>query len=168
MATEDLLRVILAFLLATTLAYRGSKRKSLSLSGSVAAFVVGFIAFATSYCHGTLLLIFYLTGSRVTRIKEEVKAKLEYNYQPVGQRNCIQVLTNSVLASIVAILHMFVIANDSHPKEIYSFCAQPNGFSLHDKQHVYTLLWCLYATTPVPMETPGQVNLVSLLVQNLD
>lgn len=143
MSTQDFIRTVLALIFAISLAYRGWKRKSLSISGSIAAFIVGFIAFATSYCHGTILIMFYLTGSRVTRIKENVKATLEVNYQHGGQRNYIQVLTNSILATIVAILHMFLI-NDSTDNEQYSFCAYPIDFSVNNKKHMNSLFWCLY------------------------
>jgi uncharacterized membrane protein len=92
----------------------GIRKRSLSKSGSIAAFVVGFVSLAVSYRFGLILLLFYYTSSSMTKYKEPQKAKLESNYQFGGQRDAIQVLANSFLATIVAIVYSFYIGEDSH------------------------------------------------------
>ena len=67
------LRVSLALLLATGLSWHGKRKKSLDDSGSAAAFFVGFISFAASYRFGAILIIFYLSSSRLTKLKSEMK-----------------------------------------------------------------------------------------------
>ena len=47
-----------ATLLATSLAVRGSKKKSLSKSGAIAGFVVGFLSIACGW-RGMLVIVFY-------------------------------------------------------------------------------------------------------------
>jgi uncharacterized membrane protein len=45
-------RVCVGFCIAITLARRGIRKKSLDLSGAIAAFFVGFITFASGYRFG--------------------------------------------------------------------------------------------------------------------
>jgi len=59
---------IIPFLLATLLSGHGWRRKSLSPSGAVTAFVVGFLTMAGgTRTFGVSLIGFYLTGSRATK-----------------------------------------------------------------------------------------------------
>lgn len=107
------IRVILAIIIALLLATHGYRKRSLSISGSIAAIVVGFIAFSGSLRFGFILIVFYYTSSRVTKIKEDIKAKLEMDYQIGGQRSYIQVLSCSLLASIVVIVYYIKIGEDT-------------------------------------------------------
>lgn len=90
------------------------KKGSLSTSGCFAAFFVGFISLSVSYRFGIILLLFYYTGSKITRYKEAKKAKLESDYQYGGQRDAIQVFANSLIGTIVAIIYYINIGEDSH------------------------------------------------------
>lgn len=93
------LRVAAAFALACALALDGLRKKSLDISGAIAAFVVGFIALGASVRFGLILIIFYWTSSKLTKWKSDRKAKLEANFKAGGQRDAIQVLANSALAT---------------------------------------------------------------------
>ncbi len=106
------MRLCLASALALGLSYHGWKKKSLDWSGCLAACIVGFIAVATSYRNGLLLLSFYYSSSKLTKMKEDVKASLEEDYAPGGQRNWIQVLANSLLSTILAIIYYVYIGED--------------------------------------------------------
>ena len=70
------LRILLAFILASALSYHGKRKKSLDSSGSAAAFVVGFVSFTASYRFGAILIIFYLSSSRLTKLKADLKQVL--------------------------------------------------------------------------------------------
>lgn len=100
--------------------FSGKKKGSLSISGCLAAFFVGFISLGISYRFGLILLLFYYTSSKITRYKESEKSKLESDYQFGGQRDAIQVLANSFLGTIVAIIYYVYIGEDSHVR-FYSF-----------------------------------------------
>lgn len=64
--------------LATLLATHGYRKGSLSLSGALAAFTVGYLTLANPFpLFGTLMIVFYLAGSRVTKVKADIKASLE-------------------------------------------------------------------------------------------
>ena len=106
------IRILLAILISLGLAIHGYRKKSLDTTGSIAAIFVGFISFATSYRFGLILILFYYTSSKLTKVKEDVKAKLESNYVHGGQRNWIQVFANSILATIIALIYVYYIGDD--------------------------------------------------------
>lgn len=118
-----LLRSSIAFAIAISLAVHGLKKKSLNLSGCVAAFTVGFCSFAASYRFGLILILFYLSSSKLTKLKEDVKETLEEDYQRGGQRNWIQVLANSFLATLIAVMYFGALGEDKWIK----FSALPSG-----------------------------------------
>lgn len=66
-------------LLALLLSAHGLRKGSLSTSGSIAAFFVGYLSLAVegNKTFGVVLLCFYLAGSRATKVKSEFKAKCE-------------------------------------------------------------------------------------------
>ncbi|KAG7444122.1 uncharacterized protein BT62DRAFT_987973 [Guyanagaster necrorhizus] len=85
-----------ALLIATLLAVHGLRKKSLSFSGAVTAFIVGTLMMAgDTKVFGVALIFFYLVGSRATRYGKQRKAKLEDGYTEGGERTGWQVLSNS-------------------------------------------------------------------------
>ncbi|KAH7326234.1 integral membrane protein DUF92-domain-containing protein [Stachybotrys elegans] len=92
------------------LIYRAWSKKSLTPSGLLAAFLT---AVAHAYhpwnLPFVLLCVFFLAGTRATHVKEEVKAKLTVRAKGTsggeGPRTHIQVLANSLMASIFSIMH---------------------------------------------------------------
>ena len=96
---------LVPLLLASVLAVHGLRRKSLSPSGAIAAFVVGFLMMsAGSSVFGVSLIVFYLTGSRATKVGKTLKAQLEEGHQEAGYRTGWQVLCNSFSAFIASLL----------------------------------------------------------------
>lgn len=85
--------------------------------------LVGFIAFATSYRFGVLLIVFYFSSSKLTKLKEDVKAKLEDDYQAGGQRGVVQVFSCSLLAMAVCSAYYLLLGEDSN----LSFSSAPSG-----------------------------------------
>ena len=65
---EPYTRYILALILAIGMSIKGYKKKSLSKSGTIAAFFVGLLTLGTSYRFGLTLLNFYITSSKLTKI----------------------------------------------------------------------------------------------------
>ncbi len=51
-----------ALAIASIMAYRGLKRKSLTRSGAIAAFLVGFLSLSCGPRGGAMLLLFYLVS----------------------------------------------------------------------------------------------------------
>ncbi|WVO18503.1 hypothetical protein L204_106220 [Cryptococcus depauperatus] len=100
-----------AALVASFLGIHGYRKGSLSRSGAIAAFVVGYGHLANPVkLFGVTMIGMYLLGSRATKIKADVKAKLEDGpdpYKPSGNRNWIQVLSNSLPGLIAALCCRF-------------------------------------------------------------
>ncbi|GJE88171.1 integral membrane protein DUF92-domain-containing protein [Phanerochaete sordida] len=96
---------IVPFLLAVYLGLSGVRKKSLSPSGGAAAFVVGFAMMAVPLrTFGVALIVFYLVGSRATKVGKELKATLEEGHQEAGYRSAAQVLCNSLSAFVASLL----------------------------------------------------------------
>ncbi|WWC67701.1 uncharacterized protein I206_101613 [Kwoniella pini CBS 10737] len=100
-----------AAIIATTLGLHGFRKGSLSLDGAIAAWLVGYGHLANSIkVFGVTMIGMYLIGSRATKIKVDVKAKLEDGPDPLkpsGNRNWVQVLSSSLPGLIAALLCRF-------------------------------------------------------------
>ena len=83
-----------ALLLATLLSVHGLRKRSLSPSGAATAFVVGFGMLSVKLrVFGVGLIVFYLSGSRATKVGKAIKSKLEDTSEAAGYRTAFQVGT---------------------------------------------------------------------------
>lgn len=57
----------------------------------IQAFFVGFASFAASYWAGSILILFYYTSSKLTKLGQERKRRLDAEYAEGGQRSYVQV-----------------------------------------------------------------------------
>lgn len=58
---------------------------------------------AAGYRFGAMLLVFFFTSSKLTRLGEDKKRSIDDDFKEGGQRNWIQVLANSAVATILAV-----------------------------------------------------------------
>ena len=66
--------------------------------------MVGFIMMSVPLrVFGVALIVFYLVGSRATKVGKELKAQLEEGHSEAGYRSATQVLCNSLPAFIASI-----------------------------------------------------------------
>ncbi|OAQ80991.1 hypothetical protein VFPFJ_09445 [Purpureocillium lilacinum] len=124
------MKPIIAVPATAALVLRAWKKKSLTPAGLVAATLT---AVAHAYhpwnLPFVLLCVFFLAGTRVTHIKENVKATLTMHSRGTsggeGPRTHVQVFANSLMASILTVLHAyqlraraaaFVDTNTPNPK----------------------------------------------------
>jgi len=90
---------LVPLLLAAFLGFHGLRRRSLSPSGAIAAFIVGFTMMAVPLrAFGVSLITFYLVGSRATKVGKQLKVQFEEGHQEAGYRSASQVLCNSASA----------------------------------------------------------------------
>lgn len=99
-----LIRSAMAVLLASVIAGTAFIRKSLNRSGALAGFLVMAVHIACSNRSGALLLVFFFTSSKLTKFGEKKKRSVDEDFKEGGQRNWIQVLANSALASILTMI----------------------------------------------------------------
>lgn len=90
---------------AALIAGWGLRKGSLSHSGAIAAFCVGCGTLGSSLRFGTTLIAFFLSSSKLTTYKEEMKEGLEENAKKGGQRTWVQVLCNSLVPTVLAIIY---------------------------------------------------------------
>ncbi|KFZ04288.1 hypothetical protein V502_10264 [Pseudogymnoascus sp. VKM F-4520 (FW-2644)] len=106
------------------LAYRAYSHKSLTPAGIVAA-VLTAIAHAVHPWNlpFVLLIVFFLAGTRVTKVKKEAKEKLTIQATGgaggEGPRTHVQVLANSLVASVLALLHAYTLSRE--PEACYGW-----------------------------------------------
>ncbi|DBA02000.1 TPA: hypothetical protein N0F65_000247 [Lagenidium giganteum] len=111
LTSSSLVRLAIALALSLLLGKRGLKKQSLDQSGAVAAFAVGFLTLACGYRFGALLLGFYFTGSKLTKVRAHVKVQLDENYKVGGQRSAGQVLACSAIATMIAVYHILLFGD---------------------------------------------------------
>ena len=105
----SVLRLVTALIIAAYMSIRGLKKRSLSPSGAVAAFIVGFLSFAIATTFGVMLIAFYLSGSRATSVKQSLKRKWDLDVKGgEGDRGVIQVLCTAGFPVALSVLHVLL------------------------------------------------------------
>lgn len=113
MLLSELVRLFIAFLLALVISRRGLRRHSLSSTGAIAAFLVGFLSWASSTRFGLTLYVFYLSGTRATKYKSSRKAQIEAEHSTLGNRSAYQVCASSLPAVIIAVIYVLLYRFDA-------------------------------------------------------
>ncbi|CUS07126.1 unnamed protein product [Tuber aestivum] len=106
------MNLIFASLATTLLVARALSRNSLTTAGILSAILTAIIhALHPWNLPFVLLLTFYGLAMRATRVKHEVKAKLTVSSSGgaggEGARNHVQVLANSIVASVLILVHCY-------------------------------------------------------------
>ncbi|KAE8258971.1 hypothetical protein A4X13_0g1326 [Tilletia indica] len=136
----------IAAALTVLIAVHGLRKGSLSSSGAMGALVAGYGTLANPLpTFGVLLLVFYLTGSRATKVKADVKARLEreavttsdradggkgvHNHKAHagGQRDAMQVLCNSITGFASAVLFRLLYGGEVNPHRLGPLYIPPNA-----------------------------------------
>ncbi|MCJ1472342.1 hypothetical protein MMC13_000989 [Lambiella insularis] len=116
------------------LVYRAWSRNSLTPLGIVVATLTAVVhAIHPWSVFFALLVVFFLGGTTVTKVKHDVKARLTQSSTGAsggeGARTHIQVLANSVVASVLILLHYRQLRAREHPEHDGQAC-WPYGESL--------------------------------------
>lgn len=103
MAGLTLLWTVISLLIAAATAARALHHKSLSGSGAIAGFIVLSLSVLSGLRFGALILAFFLSSSKLTKYKSEAKRKIDADFKDGGQRDWLQVLTNSFIATALSL-----------------------------------------------------------------
>jgi uncharacterized protein (TIGR00297 family) len=95
---------LLATAIAVLLSARAIKRKSLTTTGAMAAFGVGFGSVITG-TRGFNLLVFYQIATTATKYKKEIKATKDGTFTTSATRGPSQVLACSIIAVVLSLVH---------------------------------------------------------------
>lgn len=96
-----------ACIMATLLAVRAAKKRTLTTTGAVTGFVVGFLLVATGL-RGLTLFFFYQLGSWATKYKTIRKQQLDATASDSAVRGPTQVLAVSLVAVLLSLMHAYI------------------------------------------------------------
>lgn len=99
-------RWLFSVLIPLMITFRAFRRKSLDHGGAIGAMLVGFILTMANMSFFTTLLTFFVTSSKLTKWKGEIKKQIDPEYKEGGQRNWVQVLCNGGVPTELALLYM--------------------------------------------------------------
>ncbi|NXG07513.1 TMM19 protein, partial [Sakesphorus luctuosus] len=99
-------RWLFSVLVPLIIATQGFKKKSLDHSGALGGLVVGFILTVANYSFFSSLFVFFVTSSKLTKWKKDIKKQIDSEYKEGGQRNWIQVFCNGGVPTELALLYM--------------------------------------------------------------
>ncbi|KAK2978213.1 hypothetical protein RJ640_024246 [Escallonia rubra] len=101
---KDSVQPVVAVLISSAIAIRAYRRKSLDFSGALVGFIVMTIHLAVNYRCGAMLLVFFFTSSKLTKIGEDRKRSVDADFKEGGQRNWVQVISNSGISTILVMI----------------------------------------------------------------
>lgn len=81
-------------------------------TGTLAAFIVGFILFIFNPFAWLLLLAFFISSSLLTKFKAHLKLEVKDKFEKGGERDAAQVFANSLPTVFYVILHAFFSKSD--------------------------------------------------------
>ncbi|KAF7715246.1 Uncharacterized protein PECH_002135 [Penicillium ucsense] len=117
-------------LVVAGMVYRAWSRRSLTPLGLVVAGTSGIAQALHPWATPlTLLLVFYLGGTKATKVKHDIKARKTLSATGSqggeGARNHLQVLANSVVATFLSIIHTVYFLRNPSAASCFSFGHHP-------------------------------------------
>ncbi|KAG9280536.1 transmembrane protein 19 [Astyanax mexicanus] len=108
-------RWLFSVLVPLILTSRALRKKSLDHGGALGALLVGFILTIANMSFFSALLAFFITSSKLTRWKGDVKKRFDSEYKEGGQRNWVQVFCNGGVPTELALLYMIEVGPGEMP-----------------------------------------------------
>jgi len=107
-------RAVAGALIAAAIAIAAWRAGSLSLSGAVAALLIGTVAVAAGWAWGALLILYFASSSLLSRMGAQVKALRSGGIvEKGGARDATQVLANGAVFAAAAALQLV------HPSQLW-------------------------------------------------
>ncbi|CAB3261323.1 unnamed protein product [Arctia plantaginis] len=108
-------RWLASCLIPLLVAVHGYRKKSVALSGAVLGCFVAFILTLSNYSFLVCLITFFLSSSKATKVRGNLKKKLEVDFKEGGQRTWVQVLCNGGMATQLALLYLLDVGASERP-----------------------------------------------------
>uniref|UniRef100_A0AAY5F5K9 Ras-related protein Rab-21 n=1 Tax=Electrophorus electricus TaxID=8005 RepID=A0AAY5F5K9_ELEEL len=108
-------RWLFSVLVPVILSSRALKRRSLDRGGALGALLVGFILSMANLSFFAALFTFYVTSTKLTRWRGDVKKRIDSEYKEGGQRNWVQVFCNGGVPTELALLYMIEVGPGEMP-----------------------------------------------------
>lgn len=102
------MQILFGFLLGIVVGYLAYRVSALSAGGAVAASIVGGVIFGLGGMPwATLLLVFFVSSSLLSRVYKRRKSTLKEKFAKGSQRDYAQVLANGGLGALLVLIHWF-------------------------------------------------------------
>ncbi|XP_014605948.1 PREDICTED: transmembrane protein 19 isoform X1 [Polistes canadensis] len=108
-------RWLAAVIIPLLFMFWGLRKKSMNLNGALAGMVVGFILTLTNLCHLISLATFFVTGSKATKFRSNIKKNQERDFKEGGQRSWAHVVCNAGVATHLALLYLLDVGCGERP-----------------------------------------------------
>ncbi|XP_030636797.1 transmembrane protein 19 [Chanos chanos] len=108
-------RWLFSILVPLFLSCRALRRKSLDHGGALGALLVGFILTMANMSFFSALLAFFITSTKLTKWKGDIKKRFDAEYKEGGQRNWVQVFCNGGVPTELALLYMIEVGPGEIP-----------------------------------------------------
>uniref|UniRef100_A0A9J7WUT2 Transmembrane protein 19 n=1 Tax=Cyprinus carpio carpio TaxID=630221 RepID=A0A9J7WUT2_CYPCA len=108
-------RWLFSVLVPLFITFRAFKRKNLDHGGAVGAMLVGFVLTMANMSFFGALLTFFVTSSKLTKWKRDIKKQIDSDYKEGGQRNWLQVFCNGGVPTELALLYMIEVGPGEIP-----------------------------------------------------
>lgn len=110
--------LVISILIIAVTAFLGYRMRFLTISGGIAAFLVGILTVLGLGINGLILLgVFFATSSFWSKYKRMYKSKIEERHEKGSQRDWQQVIANGGAASVVSMFYII----DQNNIWIYAF-----------------------------------------------
>lgn len=164
--------LILRYLAVAALLVRAKSHKSLTDLGIVVAAVTGLVhTLGTTSLNIALLATFFLTSTRLTKVKAEYKKTLTVvsSRAKDGPRNHVQVLANSLFASVLILFEYFYGHDDMITVGVIAHYAAVTADTWASELGILSKSQPILITTlkPCPKGTNGGISLYGLTVSAL-
>jgi uncharacterized protein (TIGR00297 family) len=104
----SILQLVLGFLFAVLISLAARYLRALSISGAVAATILGTIVFGLGGLPWAVVLVaFFTSSSLLSRLFRDKKKSIQEKYAKGSQRDAIQVLANGGIAGVFVLLHVW-------------------------------------------------------------
>ena len=160
------MQLLVGFQVGNVAGYTAARLGALTTSGAIAAAVIGGVIFGLGGLPwASLLLLFFISSSLLSRVGRRRKKPLDDNFAKGSQRDHGQVLANGGVAAVLVLAHWY------YPQQVGVWIAFAGGMAAVNADTWATELGVLSPTTPrlitngefVPKGTSGGVTLVGYL-----
>lgn len=100
---SNIVKLIGGLFLVLGVASSGYRKGSLSASGALAATLVGWATVAPSFRAGLVLLAFFFSSSKLTKLGDDEKGSIDEDHKSGGQRDWRQVACNGLVPAVLTV-----------------------------------------------------------------
>lgn len=121
MNLPPLINIVIGAILGIAIAIMAYKSRSLSLSGAVAAAILGMVIFGLGgFAHSVVLLAFFISSSALSRLFKKQKRTLDEKHAKGNRRDAGQVLANGGISGLIVLIQTMIPDQDFW---WYAYCA---------------------------------------------